>query len=125
MSKKILLPAAALIGFTLACGSGEPPPPSELEDTKDLCEAILESDEGDAATDAAINGLTLGTPWGQDMQGKLTAGDEMAPEAMDALVAKIKETKASDESLDCTLIEGLWGAMDELEQELEAAPPTE
>ncbi len=106
------------MGLTLACGGGEPAAPSELEDTKDLCEAILESDEGDAATDAAINGLTLGTDWGKGMQASLTAGDEMAPEAMDALVAKIKETKASDGSLDCTLIEGLWGAMDELEGEL-------
>ena len=43
------------------------------------------------------------------MQTDLQAGDGPTDAVQKAFVAKIKETKASEGSLDCSLIEGFWG----------------
>lgn len=113
MKLRYLVPGALFVGMALACGGGssEPEPPSEKADAKALCKAIGESGETDAETDAALAAAPVTTDWGTSMAASLQEGDGITPEAQKAFVDKIKETKASEESLDCSLIEAFWGEM--------------
>ena len=110
MKIRHLIAATALIGIALACG-GEPEPPSEGKDAKALCKAFLSEEAGDAdtTTDLAVAAASVETDWGRTMQADLMVGDGPTDAVQKAFVGKIKETKASDGSLDCALIEGFWG----------------
>jgi hypothetical protein len=110
MKIRHIIAATAIAGIALACG-GEPEPPSEGKDAKALCKAFLSEEAGDAdsTTDAAVAAATVETDWGKSMQTDLQAGDGPTEAVQKAFVAKIKETKASEGSLDCSLIEGFWG----------------
>ncbi|MED5371313.1 MAG: hypothetical protein VX899_09880 [Myxococcota bacterium] len=113
MKIRHVLFATVLGGLALACSGGEstPEPPSEKADAKALCAAFLSEDAGDddASIDASVAGATVTTEWGKKMQTDLQAGDGPSTEVQKAFVDKIKETKASEESLDCSLIESFWG----------------
>lgn len=100
--------------LVLACSGGTSedvtvaPEATEKQDAIALCLALTESGETDAETDAAIAAAPMGTDWGRQTAELLVQGDELQEPAMDLLVAKIRETGANDESIDCALIEGFW-----------------
>lgn len=119
MAPRLFL-AIAFGSFILACGGGSEDvnvnytAPSvavstEKSDAIALCLALTESGETDAETDAAISAAAVGTDWGRTTAAELVKGDGLQEPAMDVLVAKIRETGANEDSLDCALIEGFWG----------------
>ena len=108
-----LFVAIAFGSLILACGGPSddvtPVVSTEKDDAIALCLALTESGETDAETDAAIAAAAVGTEWGRKTAADLVDGDGLQEPAMDVLVAKIRETGANDDSLDCALIEGFWG----------------
>ncbi|MCP4808748.1 MAG: hypothetical protein GY913_16135 [Proteobacteria bacterium] len=112
MAPRLFL-AIAFGSFILACGGGSedvaPVEATEKSDAIALCLALTESGETDAETDAAISAAAVGTDWGRTTAAELVKGEGLQEPAMDVLVAKIRETGANEDSLDCALIEGFWG----------------
>lgn len=115
MAPRLVL-AIAFGSLFLACGGGTEdvsvsPKVEQTEkgDAIALCLALTESGETDGETDAAIEAASMGTDWGRSTAQALVQGDGLQEPAMDTLVAKIRETGANDDSLDCALIEGFWG----------------